>query len=121
MISDRKDEPVHSPFTYVISETILHNLQYALVWDSLRPSDEKESTMATSPNSDSQNKPESPVTWLSFSKVKKLARNYSFLIIMDTDLKVAELTDENKHLIVQGTSLILIRKEYVKFKLAVEN
>ena len=119
-ISDRKDEAAHSPFTYVQNESILHNLQYALVWDSLRPgSEDKESTMATSPSSNKSLEP--PDTWLSFSKVKKLARNYSFLMVMDTDLKVAELTNENKHEVEQGTPLILIRKEYVKMKLAIEN
>ena len=36
-ISARMDQKVHSPFTFVINQSILHNLQYALVWDSLRP------------------------------------------------------------------------------------
>jgi hypothetical protein len=46
-ISNRMDQPVHSPFSYVLNKSILQNLQYALVWDSLRPShDNSESSSA---------------------------------------------------------------------------
>ena len=36
-ISARNDAPVHSKFNYVVTESIIHNLRYALIWDSLRP------------------------------------------------------------------------------------
>lgn len=58
-IGDRNDQPAHAPFTYVLSETVLHNLRYALIWDSLRPEEEE-----------SSNQENMKTEWLSFSKVR---------------------------------------------------
>jgi len=37
------------------------------------------------------------------------------------DQKLVELTEKNKGLIYEGATIILIRKELVQFKLAIEN
>ena len=62
---------------------------------------------------------------MSFSKVKKLAKSYSFLMVLEpesaSEKKTVELTNSNKNLISEDTQLLLIEKHLVEFKLAIEN
>ena len=109
-IGDRNDQAVHAPFTYVLSENVLHNLRYALIWDSLRPETEEPS-----------NQENVKIEWLSFSKVRSLARNYSFLVRLQEEQKMVELTDKNQSILQEGSQLVLISKDYVKLRLALEN
>lgn len=54
--------------------------------------------------------------------MSNLAKEYSFLLLdVDEGNKYVEVSDLNKHKVTQNSVLILIRKEYVKFKLALEN
>lgn len=103
----------------MLNESILHNLQYALVWDSLRPFAGESGTIVF------QSGYEVATVWLSFSKVRKIAANYSFLMVTDpdsqTDKRVVELSNENKHLLSEDAELFLIEKPLVQFKLAIEN
>jgi hypothetical protein len=113
-ISDRKDQPAHYQFHYVRTESILHNLRYALIFDSLRPN---------TSTSDSASE------WLSFSKAKKLARNYSFLLCLGESQNLVELQDnttgsedkQNTDLLFDGCSLLLTKKEHVKIRINLEN
>jgi hypothetical protein len=69
--------------------------------------------------------------WLSFTKVRKLAKSYSFLIYEGKSKRLVELKDKsnieskeeekNTHLVEQNCSLILIRKELAKLRLAITN
>lgn len=79
-ISSRMDQRVHSTFSYVLNQSILHNLQYALVWDSLRPHASNEGgTIDLSSDADVATE------WVSFSKVRKIAKNFSFLLVVEPD------------------------------------
>jgi hypothetical protein len=55
--------------------------------------------------------------WLSFSKVKKIARTYSFLMVINpespTERKMIELSDENKSSLTEDVQLFLIEKPLV--------
>jgi len=62
---------VHSKFNYVLTEPIIHNLRYALIWDSLRPELHDD-------DADDADEPDS--AFLSFRKVKSIASNFVFLI-----------------------------------------
>ena len=112
-ISERKDQPAHYQFHYVRTESVLHNLRYALIFDSLRP------TTLTS---------DSVAEWLSFAKAKKLSRNYSFLLCLGESQNLVELQDsstgsdkQNADLLFDGCSLLLTKKEHVKIRINLEN
>ena len=70
-ISDRNDAPVHSKFNYVLTEPLIHNLRYALIWDSLRPELHDD-------HADDANEPD--LAFLSFRKVRSVASNFVLLI-----------------------------------------
>lgn len=87
------------------------------MWDSLRP--------IVSDQNNCQTDQEMTTMWLSFSKVRKIAKDFSFLMVIASheggDSKTVELTNENKHLLEEDTKLFLIEKPLVEFKLAIEN
>ena len=72
-------------------------------------------------DSASTNTSEYVTEFLSFTKVRKLAKNFSFLVLDQADGKLVELSDKNLSFLIEGVTLILIKKEFVKLKLAIEN
>ena len=86
-IAIRNDENAHAPWNYVRTESLLHNLQYAIMWDSLRPPKEK---AGESPPKDSI-----AHEWVSFSKARRIAKQHSFLMCEGESQKLIELFDES--------------------------
>ena len=70
-ISDRNDKQCHQMFYYIVDESVLYNIRYALIFDSLRPGNDDDSVSSRG-NSKSE--------WISYSKAKKVARKYQLLL-----------------------------------------
>jgi hypothetical protein len=131
-ISQRDDIAAHSTFTYVLNESVLHNLRFALIWDSLRP----EVDDAHEDQADSQE-----IKFMSFSKIKPIATNFAFLIkigsrlvqLYDITSKLVSVSDgvdcdsdsksecgildKNTDLVTENSQIILIPRNDVKKRL----
>ena len=118
-ISDRNDCPCHQMFYYVTDQSVLYNIRYALIFDSLRPENEDDSIQAVG-NSKSE--------WISFSRAKKIANNYTLLICLGESQELITLQDEstgdeisNTNSLFEGCSVIMIKKEYAKIRIGMQN
>ena len=118
-ISDRNDCQCHQMFYYIVDESVLYNIRYALIFDSLRPANDDESVSSVG-NSKSE--------WMSYSRAKKVARQYQLLLCIGESQELIPLVDEsmgaemsNTNLMFEGCSIILIKKEYAQIRISMQN
>lgn len=98
-IADKMDAQTQLPFEYVKNGGTYHNIIYALMWEKMGPGGK----------------------WISYSKAKKMAKEYSLLWFVEDSQKLVELTDQNENLIQKNSQVFLVRKELVRAKLAMVN
>jgi len=118
---------LHEGYNFVRSISLRENIRNALLWDTVRPIDIP----------DDIHPKESRILcpFLSISRARKLAKEYSLIMKHPETGKYVELNDSstaiissleheyeaNTSLVEEGSHIILIKKDLVSLKLSIEN